>query len=323
MAFDSALYEEVLKDYDAKRMMLKREREQRLTQVYAMDARLEEIDEQIQRVGAQSMMLILENAGEAKSITESMKSQIAKLSQERENRLVELGFAKDYTDLHFDCKMCDDTGYNDGKICECVRNAVLRMARKRADIAPILTKQDFAHFDLSLFTGDERELMQENLTLAKEYVDEFCTCGGNLLFCGDTGSGKTYLSSCIANALLEKNVNVVYKSAVRLFADYMDYVFNRAGAISVKNEFDRVMQAQLLIIDDLGTEAINQHTISYLFQLINERGMRKRPTIINTNLTLDEIGVMYSNRISSRLLEQYVIVDFGKEDIRLKKHDDI
>lgn len=318
MAFESSLYEEILKDYEAQRMMHKREREQRLAQVYALDARLEELDAQMQTVGAQAMMSILEKPAEAKSISERMKSQIAQLTKEREQRLAMLGFTRDYTNLHFNCKLCEDTGYCEGKVCDCLRNAAAKLARKRADIAPMLQDQNFARFDLSLFSEENKELMCENLSLAKDFVNEFPN-DANLLFYGDTGCGKTFLSSCIANALLEKNVHVVYKSAVRLFTDYIDYVFNRGDSAGIKNELERVMHAELLIIDDLGTEAINQHTISYLFQLINERGMQKRPTIINTNLTLDEIGALYSNRISSRLLEQYEMVEFANEDIRLKK----
>ena len=95
-------------------------------------------------------------------------------------------------------------------------------------------------------------------------------------------------------------------------------MFNRADASAAKREIDRVLNAQLLIIDDLGTEAINSHTISYLFQIINERGINRRNTIISTNYSLEEISEMYSERISSRLFEQYEVVSFPDEDLRLK-----
>ncbi len=319
MPFESSIYEEILKDYEAIRMMHKRERELRLAQVYARDAQIEALDTNIQTTGAQSMMQILENPSAAKEIAQKMKSQIAELYAQRDARLTALGLPADYTNLQYNCKTCEDTGYVNGQLCECVRKRAARSAKFASDIAPVLEAQCFDKFDLGLFSDESRELMRENLLLAKDFVDKFGMRSENLFFYGGAGCGKTFLSSCIANALLEKQVNVVYKSAVRLFSDYLDYVFNRADAAGAKKELDRVTEAQLLIIDDLGTEAINQHTQSYLFQLINERAVRKKSTIISTNFNPEELAGIYTERISSRIFERYELVEFPAEDIRLKK----
>ncbi len=312
---DANLYDEILKSYERLRMMRKRERLQRLKEVYAKDSVIEELDIKIQNTGAAAMMEILEKPTESKTISANMQKEIALLSKQRTERVLALGYSQDYTDMEYDCALCEDTGYVNGNICECLQLRATKAAKAKSDIAPLLHKQNFEKFDLSIFDEKNHTLVQENLTLAKEFVKNFGKENVSLLLYGDAGCGKTFLSSCIAHALLEKNVQVVYKSAVRLFADYLDYVFNRAD---MKEELLRVMDAQLLIIDDLGTEAVNQHTVSYLFQLINERAMRGKSTIISTNLSLKEIESIYSARISSRLFERYELVEFPLEDLRAK-----
>ncbi len=320
MPFDSSIYEEIRKEYDAIRMMHKRERELRLAEVYKRDTDIETIDAKIQTTGAQSMMQILENPSAANEISRKMQSEIAALYAQRDAHLIALGLPVDYTNLHYDCDKCEDTGYVDGKYCDCMRKRAAKSARFASDIAPMLEMQCFENFNLELFSGESRELMRENLLLAENFVEKFDGCSENLLFYGGAGCGKTFLSSCIANALLEKQVNVVYKSAVRLFGDYLDYVFNRGDSQLTKKELDRVMNAQLLIIDDLGTEAVNQHTQSYLFRLINERGVRGKSTIISTNYSPEELAGIYTERISSRIFERYELVEFPAEDVRLVKH---
>ena len=317
MPFNGSFYEEVLKTYEQRRMMRRRERDLRLQEVYARDAEIEALDVKVQSTGAQAMMQILENPAQSKEISQKMQTDIASFLAERKRRMLAAGFAEDYTEMVYDCPLCEDTGYVDGKICECLRTRAARAMKVSSDIAPMLDAQNFENFNLNLFKPENREIMQENLMIAKKFVENFGLGSNNLLFYGGAGCGKTFLSSCIANALIENNVDVVYKSAVRLFADYLDHIFNRADT---KKALARVMDAQLLIIDDLGTEAVNQHTVSYLFQIMNERAIRNKPTVISTNLTPKEISGTYTERVSSRVFERYEMVEFPGEDLRLKKN---
>lgn len=319
MPFDSTIYERILNDYAARRKMSKRERDLRLEDVYSRAPQLRDIDMKIQNVGAESMLKILENPTSAAEISQNMKDTIRSLYAQREEILRALGLPVEYTDLVYGCEKCEDTGYVDGQLCTCVRERAAKEAKCASDIAPLLATQNFSNFDLELFSGADKELMRENLMLAQSFVENFGSREEDLLFYGAPGGGKTYMSSCIANALIEKQVNVVYKSAARLFGEYLDYIFNRADAAEAKRELDRVSEAELLIIDDLGTEAINQHTISYLFQLINERSIRNMRTIISTNLSIEEISEMYSKRVSSRIFEHYEMAEFASEDLRLKQ----
>jgi len=319
MPFENGLYDEILKDYERLRMMRKREREQRLSEVYAKDAELEVLDIAIQTTGAQAMMQILENPSASKDISKKMQEDILRMQNERKKRLIALGFSPDYTEIVYDCPVCEDTGYADGNLCDCLKEKAVRAVRFASDIAPILAVQNFHNFNINLYAEQNRELMEENYSVAKAFVRDFETGKDNLFLYGSAGCGKTFLSSCIANALIEKNVQVVYKSAGRLFNEYLDYVFNRNNATEAKKEIERVLEAEALIIDDLGTEAVNQHTISYLFRIINERGIRGKRTIISTNLTPKDISATYTERISSRIFEQYVLMEFPLEDIRLKK----
>lgn len=323
MPFNSEIYEEILADYAARRKMRKRERDLRLEALYQRLPELRELDVQVQSVGAQAMLQILEKPDEAAEISKRMQETIRSLEARRQSALEAIGLPTNHTDIVFDCSLCEDTGYVGGQLCSCVRERAAKKAKFSTDIASMLAMQNFKSFKLDLFSGEDREMMQENLLLATEFVNHFDKRTENLFFYGAPGGGKTFMSSCIANALIEKQVDVVYKSAARLFSDYLDYIFNRAESTSAKRELDRVMDAELLIIDDLGTEAINQHTISYLFQLVNERGIRGLSTIISTNLTLEEISDLYSKRVSSRIFEGYEMVEFAAEDLRLKKHLDV
>ncbi len=318
MPFDSGIYEEILADYAAKRKMRKRERDLRLEELYKRLPELRELDMQMQNAGAKAMLEILEKPGASAEISKKMQETIRALEVRRRAAVDAISLPHNYTELVYDCKVCEDTGYVGGQLCACVRERASKKAKFSSDIAPMLATQNFQHFNLDMFSGEDREMMQENLMLATEFVKNFGKRTENLFFYGAPGGGKTFMSSCIANALIEKQVDVVYKSAARLFSDYLDYIFNRAESASAKRELDRVMEAELLIIDDLGTEAVNQHTVSYLFQLVNERGIRGQSTIISTNLTLEEVSDLYSKRVSSRIFEGYEMVEFASEDLRLK-----
>lgn len=326
MPFDGKLYEKILNDYETRRMIRTRERNRRLEEVYNQSETIRALDVQINQVGSAAMLEILKSPAQTKQISSAMQAKLDTLYAERKNALKALGYSETYTDLVFDCKKCKDSGYVNGQICDCLKQRAAAAVKQSSEISPMLETQNFENFELDLFSKETipdfdisaYELMQENLQLAKQFVRDFGKKTESLLFYGGAGCGKTFLSSCIANALIEKNVNVVYKSAVRLFGEYLDYMFNRTDAQTAKQMLDQVQNAQLLIIDDLGTEAVNQHTVSYLFQLVNERIIKKQSTIISTNLTLKEISTAYSERISSRIFEQYVMVEFIGEDLRLK-----
>ena len=163
MPFNGSFYEEVLKTYEQRRMMRRRERDLRLQEVYARDSEIEALDVKVQSTGAQAMMQILENPAQSKEISQKMQTDIASFLAERKRRMLAAGFAEDYTEMVYDCPLCEDTGYVDGKICECLRARAARAMKVSSDIAPMLDAQNFENFNLNLFKPENREIMQENL----------------------------------------------------------------------------------------------------------------------------------------------------------------
>ena len=182
---------------------------------------------------------------------------------------------------------------------------------------------NFDNFDLSLFSShknenekfSERKNMENNLSyILNQYLPQFKNSSTNLLFYGNPGSGKTYLSYCISKALLDTGNLVIYKTSEELIKILRDIRFNKADP-SLEN---LLFQCDLLIIDDLGAEHLNEFSITELFNIINKRILMNKKMLISTNLTLPAIPKNYSERIASRLLGDFKLCKFYSEDIRIK-----
>jgi DNA replication protein DnaC len=161
--------------------------------------------------------------------------------------------------------------------------------------------------------------MCKNLEFLKEYVAEFSPkTSKSILMMGGTGLGKTHLSSAVARGVIEKGCDVYYTGAIDLFSQFEIQKFK-----SYNNEpnelIERYFECDLLIIDDLGTEMINQFSVSTLYNLLNDRLSRKKPTIVSTNLSQDDIKNKYTDRITSRLFGEYKVLFFAGTDIRAQK----
>ncbi len=262
---------------------------------------------------------------------EGLEARIAALQKEneellaaREEMLVCAGYPADYLCLQYECKDCRDTGFveNGTKLCHCMRRALILAGYASSGIGALLQKQTFENFSLSYYTDPaDRRIMEENLETAKRYVNGFSAeKAQNLLFFGQTGLGKTHLSTAIAKALIDRGFDVVYETAQNVFSDFEDERFNRAyntGAEEKKT--DRYFACELLIIDDLGAELSNQFTASCLYNLINNRMNRGASTVISTNLTHPEIEKRYTQRVLSRLLGNYRNMKFVGRDVRMLK----
>ena len=155
----------------------------------------------------------------------------------------------------------------------------------------------------------------------KKFIETFDSNHDNFLFLGNTGVGKTFLANCIAKELLDKGYTVAYLTAFRLFDILEKYKFgkNNSDIHDAANQFDYILNCELLIIDDLGTELSNAFTTSQLYLIINERLLSRKSTIISTNLSLDHLNSNYSERIYSRIISNYSIRRIIGKDIRLLK----
>lgn len=161
------------------------------------------------------------------------------------------------------------------------------------------------------------ETMKNNVAVCRQFINNFDAEPGNLLFYGSTGVGKTFLSNCIARELIERAYSVIYFTVAELFEVSARNTFGKDPEAQDVNEY--VIDCDLLIIDDLGTELANSFTNSRLFTYLNERILRQKATIISTNLSLDDIKSIYSERIFSRISSNYTMLRFVGDDIRIQK----
>ena len=223
------------------------------------------------------------------------------------------------------CPICQDTGYVGSQKCSCFKKAEIELLYTQSNLKEILEKENFDHFSFDFYsdtiTNDstgltERETARRAYNLAKDFVAGFDNTFENLFFYGDTGVGKTFLSHCIAHELPESAHCVLYFSAFDLFD------FLAGSAFSRKNDTpddELIFDCDLLIIDDLGTELTNSFVSSQLFLCINERIMRKKSTIISTNLKLEDFSATYSERTFSRIASNYRMTKLVGKDIRIQK----
>ena len=157
------------------------------------------------------------------------------------------------------------------------------------------------------------------LNKAKNFVKEFDTKKGNLLLYGNTGVGKTFLINCIYKELTESAHSVIYLTAYEFFSELEKITFNRSVlAEEASQRMDSLLECELLVIDDLGSELSNSFTTSQLFHIVNERHLKNRSIIISTNLSIADLKEQYGERIFSRLVSNFEFLKIQGEDIRLK-----
>ncbi len=191
---------------------------------------------------------------------------------------------------------------------------------KNSGLYSLISTQTFDTFSLDYYKGKDRIFIEKNLHILENFADEFSIDKfDNFIFMGATGLGKTHLSSAVAQKVIENGYYVIYESALTLFSDYEEKKFGRNSANDSDYEFDKYIECDLLLIDDLGCEMTNAFIISCLYNVINMRLIQHKSTIISTNLQKDELRKRYSDRIISRIFGVYKPLVFCGSDIREQK----
>ena len=194
------------------------------------------------------------------------------------------------------------------------------MLYEQSGIQKMLEEENFSSLSYDYYQGQDLERFKRNVSIAQNFVKTFNSDYHNLFFYGTVGTGKSFLSGCIAKELIEKEYSVIYFSASGLFNSLSRSMFDYKNiSTEFRNLHKDLYDCHLLIIDDLGTEYVNNATTSMLFSLLNERHLSKKATIISTNLFLEDIQKIYSERIFSRIMNQYTICRFSGPDIRISK----
>lgn len=325
------ILKDLLKEYELKRQQAEFNLEKRRSALYTSLPRLKEIDEECNSLAIQtSKSLLLQNNSEQ---VELLKKKIGLLQQERSYLLKTINKDDSYLKLHYQCSLCKDTGYiiqeYNTEMCSCLKQKIFNATYNKTNIGN-LEKENFKNFNLSFYSDeiDEKKYNtsispRENIKLILNIVQNFLTNFDNpneknLLFTGNTGLGKTFISNCIAKSIMEKGKIVLYQTAPAMLDNIIDYRFGKTSSDNYKN----IIEADLLIIDDLGTETMNNLKFTELFNVINTRLLNQNKrgikTIISTNLTLQNLFSIYDERIVSRIVGYYNICKFFGEDIRFK-----
>ena len=319
-----SIYDRAVKIVAEKKNSRKREMEHRRREVFAKVPRIGEIEQQLDRYGIRMLNLIASGQCDEKQAVSGIVAENKAFMEERERLLIQAGFDKNYLEILPECKKCGDSGFEDGKICSCLRREITACALKDANLSEGLSEQTFENFRLSYYSDEyveeygcsPRENMQAILNECKSFSQNFDSTNENLLFCGGCGLGKTFLSSAIANKLIEQGKDVLYVSCNALFPILEDMHFGREVSQSAEYIIKKLGECELLILDDLGSEFVTQFTSAELFRIINTRLLYGKKMIISTNLNRSMLKKTYNERIASRITGGFSILEFLGEDIR-------
>jgi DNA replication protein DnaC len=319
-------YNKILREYDKRQLENRHELEKRIKHIYSILPEMKEIDDQIVSNSIQSAKLSL--MGDDNSLS-SLADRNMDLSMRKIEILTENGYPSNYLMPTYQCEDCKDTGYINNEKCHCFKQAIVDLLYSQSNIKEIMQQENFSTFRYDFYTDSYIEETTNLTPLAnikkvvsscKEYIDNFDTNYSNLLLYGNAGVGKTFLANCIAKELLDRSHTVIYLTAFQLFDILEKNKFNRdQEKVEANEQFEYILDCDLLIIDDLGTELNNSFVTSQLYLCINERHLRKKSTIISTNLSWDNLNTNYSERIFSRIASNYRLLKIVGDDIRIKK----
>lgn len=323
MGYQKAVYDQALAQLSQNRQKMLEQTSFRRDQLYEKYPRLREIEAELAQnaTGITKAVLSGENIHEA---LERLKSASLTLQEERKSILRFAGLKENYLEPCYSCPDCKDTGYRDGRLCGCVRKLARSIAFTKLSEASPLALSDFESFDCGYYSDGKdtsgvspRARMKNNLNICREYAATFTLASPSLIFKGNTGLGKTHLSLAIAGRVIEKGYGVIYGSAQNLLHKIELEHFGRGEG--GEDTLQALIDCDLLVLDDLGAEFSSAFSAAAVYNILNSRINLQRPTIISTNLNLDEIEKRYSDRVGSRILGNYRALLFVGRDVRQER----
>lgn len=285
------------------------EHEKSLQNAYASYKELEEIEKESAKIGAEIITTAF--SGDSEKLKE-LKIKSTALKKQKDGILLSAGVKK----VKPFCKKCNDSGYFEGKVCECIKEIAKQIEISELSLKMPIKESTFQKFDISYYPDEDKKKMQKILDYCISYSENFSQNSKNLLFIGNPGLGKTHLSLAIVNEAVKKGHRVIYGSAGNIFGEIEKEHFSYTG---LTEKQDAVLDADLLVIDDLGTEFSSSFVNNLFYNIVNSRILTKKPTIINTNLSFEDLEKKYTARITSRFIGEYDIKIFFGQDIRLLK----
>ena len=299
----------------------------RRQEVYSALPEVENLDHQIRLTMAEVMSQSFRQGEDPSAAISEIRERNLSLQRRRETLLRQAGYAPEYLDDGPLCRKCGDSGFHGEKMCDCMVQFCREEQRK--ELTSLLTDDaTFDDFSLDYYSTapdqargrSSRQVMELIYGVCVNYASHFDPKEtGNLLFIGDPGLGKTFLSACIAREVVDRGYSVVYDTAIHLFSCMEKQKFGGAAEEDLRM-VERMQLCDLLILDDLGTEMTNPFVISALYTIVNGRILSGKPSIISTNLSQQQLSQRYSPQVVSRLEGDYDVLNFVGNDIRkLKK----
>lgn len=316
MALTNTQYDTIIQGYNRRRLDSRKQLEERTREIYDKLPEYKDLDELTASIAVAQGKKRL--SGEIDTLDE-LKDILEDINRQKKLMLTAAGYSVNYLDPIYTCSYCKDTGFIEGEKCHCFKQAMLDMLYEQSNIREVLLNESFDNVSFTYQQGDDLTRLQNAVSHAKKFVENFDLDYQNLLFYGTVGTGKSFLSNCIASALIEKGHSVIYFSAGDLFAKLSEYAFRKNGRDSDSNPYEDIYNCDLLVLDDLGTELTNSFVVSQLFTCLNERHLRQKSTVISTNLPMEDLRDRYSDRIFSRIISNYDICKLSGQDVRIYK----
>lgn len=333
---DSDIYFKVKREFEKKHDLKLMEAYKKEKELLDRNENLRKIKDKINETAIKSTKLLLgEDKIKREIESENLTIKLKELDKKYQNELSKLGYKKEDFMPKYDCNLCKDTGLiknSDGtkKVCMCFEQKIIDETYNESTILK-LNDENFNTFDLGFYSknvdkqkyGIDKSPL-DNMMCILDESKKFCKnidikTQKNLLFTGNTGLGKTFLASAIAENLIKKGKSVIYQTAPILMEKIIEYKFDFDKNSKAKNEYLKILNSDLLIIDDLGTETMSNMKFTELFNVINTRLLNSKKIVISTNLSLNELYNLYDERVMSRIIGNFNIYRFVGEDIRLKK----
>ncbi len=326
MAYDGKIMHRAQVRFEEDKQRRAQQFDQRRQRLFRKIPRLMEIDRELRSTMSQIIAGALQHGADPVAAIARIREQNLGLQQERADLLRAAGYEEDALEEKPNCPLCGDTGYRGNALCQCLQSYYAR--EQIAELSQMLDMgtETFDTFSFDWYSTERgnyerspREIAEHNFDVCQDYARQFSPRSGNLLLFGAPGLGKTFLSACMARVVSESGYSVVYDTAARIFSRFEDAKFRRDDEESTDADVNRYLNCDLLIVDDLGTEMMTSFVQSVFYQLINQRLVEGRKTVINTNLNPTEIGRRYGAQVLSRMEGEYEILPFIGQDIRRLK----
>ncbi len=316
MALSNAQYDAIMHEYEERRSLHRQELEERLQIVYENVPGYKDLDDETATASADFGRRLL--SGE-KLDRQILRDTLARIARHKEMLLTEAGFSPDFLDMGYTCQDCKDTGYIGNEKCHCFKQKIIESLYDKSNLRALTRNNNFRKMSDEYYEGEDLVRFRKARALAEDFINNFDTDYQNLFIYGTVGTGKSFLSICIADELLKRGHSVIYFSSIGLFELISENTFDYRNKQNLRSIYDDLFECELLIIDDLGTEMTNAFVASELFSCLNEREGRKKSTIITTNYSLEQLQNTYSDRIFSRVTSNFKLLKLSGPDIRKVK----